>query len=226
MINFIYRRPGRAFSIENVFDVIYQEVYPLIPAKKTFMRHHRANLKSIFFNTQIARASQTEVNHITGDVHYVMLGLDDKNNNIITIHDLVYPEHLSDWKRAILKQLWYKIPLRKANYVTAISQKTATELIELIPEVESKLHIIHDPVSPIFEYRPKQALEPKPRVLHLGTKKNKNLARVILAMEKLNAELVIVGKLDEKSKALLAEKRIDNRNLSRLDWFIQLTKLD
>lgn len=216
MINFLYRRPGTAFSIENVFDAVYDAVAAVMPAKKTFMKHHRANAPSIVRNIEIARRSQTAVNHITGDIHYVMLGLDDRNTNILTVHDLVTLEYLCGWKRSIARHLWLTLPMKKARYVTAISTKTARELVDLLPEVESKLHVINDPVSSLFTYKPKPALDSKPRVLHLGTKPNKNLPRVIEAMEGLDALLVIIGQIGDEEHARLRRFNVDYLNYSGL----------
>lgn len=187
-----------------------------MPAKKTFMKYHRANSLSIVRNINDARRSQTAVNHVTGDIHYVILGLDDRNLNILTVHDLVILEYLGVWKRAIARQLWFAMPMKKARYVTTISKKTALELVDLLPEVESKLHVVHDPVSNLFEYRPKPALDPKPRILHIGTKPNKNLHRVIAAMEGMNALLVIIGILGDDDKAMLAVCNVDYLNYSGL----------
>jgi glycosyltransferase involved in cell wall biosynthesis len=216
VINFIYRRPGRAFSIENVFDAVYREVGSSLAAKKTFMTRHRANALSILRNTETARSSQTAVNHITGDVHYVMLGLDQRNNNILTVHDLVSLEYLTGPKRAIARHLWYMLPMKRATHVTAISGKTARELVELMPEVQEKLTVIHDPVSPVFEHTPKPNLEPRPRLLHLGTKPNKNLARVTEALEGLEVELVVIGRLEEEDREKLSKASFCHQNLHGL----------
>lgn len=216
VINFIYRRTGRAFSIENVFDAVYREVSSSLRAKRTFMTRHRANALAILRNTETARRSQTAVNHITGDVHYVMMGLDQRNNNILTVHDLVSLEYLTGLKRSIARHLWFVLPMKRATHVTAISGKTARELVELMPEVQEKLHVIHDPVSPIFEHAPKPKLETRPRLLHLGTKPNKNLARVMDALEGLDVELVVIGRLNEEDRDRLSKASFEYQNLHGL----------
>jgi len=213
VINFIYRNPGRAFSIENVFDTVFEEVSCLSPAKKTFMTRHRANALSITRNIATARNSQSQVNHVVGDVHYVMLGLADENRNILTIHDIGILDTLDGWKREVARRLWFTLPMKKAKYVTAISGKTAQDLIRLCPAVEPKIHVIHNPVSRYFKYHPKPRLEPKPRVLHIGTKPNKNLRRVIAAMDGLDVLLVIIGALADEDKRLLSKSNVDHINL-------------
>lgn len=216
MINFLYRKPGRAFSIENVFDAVYDQVSSVMPAKKTFMKHHRANASSIIRNIKTAWDSQSAVNHITGDIHYVLLGLDDRNLNILTVHDLVSQEYLTGWKKIVSRQLWYTLPMRKARFVTTISTKTALDLVDLMPEVENKLHVIYDPVSKNFKYCPKPKLDAKPRVLHIGTKPNKNLHRVVEAIEGLNMLLVVIGKIDDDCRRRLRGSNLDYLNYSCL----------
>jgi len=167
MLNFIYRKPGQAYSVENVFDLLFDEMSRTHFAKKTFMRHHRANARSLVRNIARAGWSQSALNHVTGDVNYAILGLSRDNINVVTIHDLVTLD---------------------------------------------TLHVISNPVSPRFVHTEKSELESKPRILHVGTTPNKNLGRVVAALEGLHVKLVVLGKLGQTDLARLAKARIDFAN--------------
>ena len=74
--------------------------------------------------------------------------------------------------------------------------------------------MIYNPITIDLDYSPKPLLSKKPRVLHLGTKKNKNLPRLLKAIEGLDIELVIIGNLSKdlqfqikKSKSLIVVKK-------------------
>jgi len=47
MINLIYRAPASAFSIENVFNAVFDELRSNNPIKKTILPYYRANCRSV-----------------------------------------------------------------------------------------------------------------------------------------------------------------------------------
>jgi len=212
MVNLVYRKQSGFFSIENVFDAVYDQLSPVLPMKKTVLPYQRANPYSMLVNIRRVRLSQTTVNHVTGDVHYALLGLSDRVCNILTVHDVALLEQLGGWKKRVAEEVWFRRPLRKARYVTCISQKTARDVVQLCPEIEEKVTVIPNPVLPAFrESAPRPTID-SARVLHVGTSANKNLQRVIHAVAGLDVQLVVIGRLSPTDAALLMARKIDYVN--------------
>lgn len=54
------------------------------------------------------------VNHVTGDVHYLGLGV-HRRRTVLTIHDTVALDRLAGWRYWLLWLLWYRLPMRRAG---------------------------------------------------------------------------------------------------------------
>jgi len=107
----------------------------------------------LLFNIIWAAFHQGEINHITGDCHYIALGLSRKNT-ILTIHDCVNLHKLKGLKRKIHKLLWYYLPCKCAKVITVISDFSRQELINELPWTSDKVQVIHNCVDPEFSKSP------------------------------------------------------------------------
>jgi glycosyltransferase involved in cell wall biosynthesis len=67
-------------------------------------------------------------------------------------------------------------------------------------------------ISPLFTFSPKPFPRANPRILQVGTTPNKNIVRLIEAMQGLDATLVVIGKLDDSQQKLLAHHGIRHEN--------------
>lgn len=65
------------------------------------------------------------VNHVTGDVHYLALGL-PASRTVLTIHDCGFMNHPNPVARRLLKWVWLDLPVRHCRYVTAVSEATSS----------------------------------------------------------------------------------------------------
>jgi len=151
-----------------------------------------------------ARRAQGEVNHITGDVHYLTLALDG-TKTVLTVHDCHTNSGMGKLRRWMYELVWFKWPVRRVAAVTVVSMFTRDELCALVPEAKGKVRVISDPLPAGFVPWPKEFYEEKPRILQVGTGKNKNLARVAEALKGLTCQLDIIGRVD-REHALLFEK--------------------
>jgi glycosyltransferase involved in cell wall biosynthesis len=104
--------------------------------------------------------------------------------------------------------LWW--PIRRVKAVTVVSEAIANELNTYIPGCRSKITVIPNPLGSQFRYTPKPFNERAPRVLFIGTSKNKNLDRASRALQGLNCTLVIVG--------LISPAQIKALNQLNLRW--------
>lgn len=218
-VTYIFRHPCKERSIERVFEPIMKHMKDFgHNVKSDFAYKCRlwpwAMVKNIL---HYACLSHKSICHITGDVQYVACFMKPENT-VLTIHDLVllHGKNTSWWLRKLVYWLWYYIPLKRLSHITCISETTKQDLIDNFPWVKDKLQVICDPVGDEFQPTPMPTGYGKQKVLHIGTRSNKNLLRVIEAMKSIDAELRIIGKLDMEQENALKESGIKYTNAFHL----------
>ena len=191
--------PG-AFSIEQVF----YDINEALPDDISVSQEQNEEFSSRFLprlrDALRARRSQGMVNHVVGDVHYITLLLPRKRT-ILTIHDCEMINRASGLKRFILWLFWIRLPVARAGTVVAISQTTRDDITALLGGGDHQIQIIENPVSPRFQPTPPPAGKGDPQILHIGTKANKNLERLIDAAAGLPLKLVVIGRLNDSQRA-------------------------
>ena len=73
-------------------------------------------------------------------------------------------------------------------------------------------------VTPRFEFVPKKFNTQKPRILQIGTKENKNILNLAVALKGLHCELHIIGSLDVETQLILQENKIDFKTHTNLSF--------
>jgi len=214
---FIFRKKGYGFSIERVFSDIMEALSAEISRREFYCTFRSAaNPLAVGWNLWTAALAQGSVNHITGDVQYLAL-VGSGRRTILTIHDCDHLSMLTGLKREIFFWLWWRWPVARARFVTVISEFTRRDLVRVLGRDPGNLVVIPDPVSPAFTPAPKSFPERTPRILHLGTKPNKNLSRIAAALNGIPCHLRIVGRLDETQKRALRENRVNYSAVERID---------
>lgn len=214
-ISYFFRKQSPVYhSIENLFHSIIKEVngYETIKYEAPF------HSKGLFNRIKIglhARRNQSDINHITGDIHFIALFL-KKRKTILTIHDLGSAKQGNKLRNFIVKLFWFSWPLQRVKYITVISEFTKQELLKNFRIKPHKVFIINNCISDKYKYAPKQDLAKKPIVLQIGTKANKNLNRVVNAIEEIDCKLFIIGELSDSQTSLLKETQIDYENFYNL----------
>ncbi len=213
MITFFYRAEIAGYSIPKVFHAVTKHIED---KEEVVMRYAGTSLKTLLCNLwkTFRHRNNKGINHITGDIHYCALAL-PKRNTVLTIHDCVsLVDSSKHWiRRKIVYLFWYYLPIRRVKAVTCISNKTRDELLSFFPWAQDKIFVVNNPVSDAFKYVPKEFTAACPRILHIGTKNNKNLERVIEAIKDIPCELRIVGVLDANQKQLLVKSKIRYSNV-------------
>ncbi|WP_187970288.1 glycosyltransferase family 4 protein [Aquibium microcysteis] len=194
-------RPN-VFSIERLFEDVRTAMPADCRVKVWTCRHPSTGLLPRLKDMWAARAAQSDVNHVTGDVHYLVLLLDPRRT-VLTVHDLVLLGRLRGVRRFVLWLFWYWLPVRRCRAVVAISETTRQALIASVRCDPGKIRVIHNSVSAEFQPSPKEFDAARPRILQIGTRPNKNLERVAEALEGLSCLLVVVGELDPAQESVL-----------------------
>lgn len=207
-VTFYHRKqPENMFSIENLFTVIRDAMPANIESKVVQSRYRRGFFRRIY-NIFEAYFRQSDINHITGDVHYLAYFL-YKKKTLLTIHDCVSLSRLTGLRQKIFLFLWYWLSIKRSALVTVISESTKKELLGYLNINTEKIRIVPDCISPAFISCPKVWNETKPVLLQVGTKENKNIPRVAEALSGIRCHFRIIGKLSGEQMNALKRNRIE-----------------
>ncbi len=212
-VNLFFRKPVSGFrSIEELFAIV-QNAMTMAGGQRLEVPNKEITWNNIWENLAFAKRNKGQVNHITGDVHY--LAFATGRNTVLTIHDAYSVISGSLLKKVMIKLFWFWLPALMVKRITTISEKSKKELEQIVPFAKRKIRVIPNPYNPkLLEensllHSSFDADTSKPIVLHLGTKSNKNLERTIEAMEGLPYKMYILGKLSDEQAILLAKHHID-----------------
>jgi glycosyltransferase involved in cell wall biosynthesis len=214
-LNYFFRHPHPVyFSLEKLFGKIAEQISGSQSAQfnvKTITLPFASKTSTLYKNILFIKKNQATLNHITGDAHYCIIGCKKNNINILTIHDCVLLKRNSVFnpKYWIFKWLWYKWPVKKADVITVISENTKRELLYYTNCNPEKIKVIPDFVDPVFQPYYYKFNNNHPKILFVGTAANKNLYRLIDALHGINAELNIVGGLNNQQLKKLKDNDID-----------------
>ena len=207
--------PG-AFSIERIFEDVRSAIPPDIAVTVRINRFMSRGVLRRIADALGAWRMGGPVNHIVGDVHYLAWFLPRKKT-MITVHDCVSLERMTGVKRWVFWFFWYWLPLRGIAYVTVISEFSRKSLQKWVQYPSDRIQIIPPTLSHEFCKSPLVEHGNPPRLLHIGTKTNKNLNRLIEAHEGLEITLVVVGRLDDATRTRIDELGIVFENYVDLD---------
>ncbi|MBN2891132.1 MAG: glycosyltransferase family 4 protein [Bacteroidales bacterium] len=222
-IKYFFRKPSANFhSIEELFSNFQCFLPEESFFENVYMPYHEGvfgRLKNIFF----AKKNVGQLNHITGDVNYIALGL-PKRNTILTIHDIGSALKVSFFKRILIKSIWFNIPFRRVHKVSVISDFSKNEVVKTFKINENKIVVIPNCVSDKFQPKRKDFNSDYPNILIVGTKENKNIVRSIEALKGIRCSVTIIGKLTKSIENKLHDFKLDYKNYFNLD-FEEVVKL-
>lgn len=182
------------FSIERIFTLISQLVAQKTTVKHVTAPHGKLLPWNILANFRAIRRVKADIYHLTGDVHYLVLGL-PRRKVILTIHDCVFMYRSTGLKRWFLKNMFLTLPVRHSRIVTTISEQTRRDIIRFTGCKPDKVVVVPNPVDEYFYYKEKSFNRENPVLLFVGTAAHKNLDRVIEALKGIPCTLDIVGKI-------------------------------
>ena len=190
-VTHFYREPRKTgLSIEGIFKSVKECLEDRAEIRDFYCDGSLSRLQ----NTRRAGKFASEINHITGDVNFLAMGLRGKKT-ILTVHDLGFyenPVH-SRLVKMVYHLFWFYLPLKYVDIVTVVSDFTKQKLIKYFQFPEDRIRIIPDPVKKVFRFSAKEKLNAQPVILMMGTGKHKNLDNLIEAAKGTNFHLDIIG---------------------------------
>lgn len=200
-------RPNFNFSVENLFrhirdflpDSVDWEVKEVSYFSQGFLKRLYITLEAAFH--------QKGISHVTGDINFIALGL-RKKSTVLTILDVGFMKHPSRVARWILRYFWIVFPVKRSAVVTTISEATRREVMKYVKVSPDKIKVVYVPISEAFIPAPKVFNKEKPTILQIGTKPNKNVMRLVRALEGISCRLEIIGEVDQKLESALHDCEI------------------
>jgi glycosyltransferase involved in cell wall biosynthesis len=190
-VTYFFREPRKTgVSIEGIFHSVKACLTGKADIKEFYCTPGISRLQ----NTLGAKKAATEINHITGDVNFLAIGLRG-GKTILTIHDFGFYENPVHSKlvKIVYHIFWFYLPFKFVDRVTVVSQFTKQKLLQYFRYPEAQIRVIPDPVKPVFRYAPKSQLNDQLVVLMLGSGKHKNLDNLMEAARGADFHLDIVG---------------------------------
>lgn len=205
MITYFHRNLKAGYSINKVTQTI---VACVDDKEEFFMPHAGASFADLLGNLIFTykHRNKNGINHVTGDIHYVILSLIGCRS-VLTVHDTVLLDYhnLPFFKKLIAEWLWFRIPLKLATKVVCISEQTKNRVQRFTRR--NDIEVIHNAVDPSFKGYVKEKSGRHNNILFIGTNPNKNLERSFAALKGLDCHITIIGKL---SPSLINSLRLNN----------------
>jgi glycosyltransferase involved in cell wall biosynthesis len=197
------------YSIEKVFDLLRPYIENHFHCNSLHLPYHTsswwATIKNILY---VRRNANATVYHITGDVHYSILGL-PRNKTVLTIHDCGFIHCTKGIKRVLFKWLFLDMPIARAAVITTISEHTKKEILKYTRPAKKEIVVIPNSINDKIRHTEKEFDTHLPEIIFIGTTVNKNLERSILALKNIQCKLKIIGKISDAIITLLSTNKIN-----------------
>lgn len=204
------------FSIERLFREVRGHLPPDCHVSPVECPFPSRGLLPRVGNVLHAARQRADVHHVVGDVHYLVLGLPTRRT-VLTIHDCAALDRLRGLQRAALLHFWFRLPMRRAEVVTTISEASKAELRKHVGTLADRAEVVPDCLPGNFAHAPRVFDAARPVCLQVGTKWNKNLDRVVMALRGTACRLDIVGRLSDRQRSMLEQAAVEFRELGVLD---------
>jgi glycosyltransferase involved in cell wall biosynthesis len=229
-ITYFHRKiiPNFHFSVE----IIFKDVRAYLPKDVEYdivtSKYYSKGFFPRLYNVFQAFFKQGEINHVTGDINYIGIFLNGRRT-IHTMLDSVFLINSKGIKKFLLQQFWLKIPARRSRFITTISEASKKEIVAFANCAPDKVKVIPIALSPVFKPVKRDYNWERPRILLIGTAPNKNMARIIEALQGIACTVSMVGKFMPEIKEMLQQRRLEHSyesGLSLEDMYIKYQNSD
>ncbi|WP_114521144.1 glycosyltransferase family 1 protein [Altererythrobacter sp. ZODW24] len=204
------------FSMERLYAAVRGALPQDIEARVWSCEHPSKGVLPRLRDAMAAWKEQGAVNHVTGDAHYLTFFL-GASRTVLTVHDTESLERSSGIKRFLLWLFWFRLPVWRSAKIVVISEATRAALHRVISVDDGKLVTIPNPLTSQMDRKSQPFNAVRPRILHVGTKANKNLDRHVAALAGLDIELVILGRMTARQHEVLDGSGLEWSNPADLD---------
>lgn len=208
-VSFFQNEREPYYSVHTLFNIIRSHLPSCIEQKVIhFSLNGLSKLKKIQNILAVTKAGKGDINHIVDDINYATFFL-NKEQTILTIHDVMRLNVSSGIRKTIFIWFWLKLPISRAGMITTVSTTTKNEILKYISCPSDKIRVIHNCISSAFVPVKKEFNKEKPVLLQVGVRDNKNFHRVIMAIEGIPCKLKIIGEPLKDTLDLLKKCNID-----------------
>ena len=212
----VFRKPNAVghYSVEIIFDFVCRHLKEFNLIERFMLPVHGTRpwviLKNLFY---VARLKNPVI-HLTGDANYAILFCRNKKT-ILTILDCGFLKGPKTIKWWILYWLWLKLPVAKADYITAISGATADEISAYTGCPRDRIRVVPVFTPKSFPFEPRFKPSERKNILVVGNAPNKNVDRFIEAVKGLKVSMRIIGKLRSSQIEMLTTYDVSYDNIVR-----------
>ncbi len=213
-VTFFHRKPYASgnYSLEFLFSNIRERLKSNIDCRVFESTFHSRGLWKRVFNIIESMFGQSDVNLITGDIHYIAI-LMRRSRTVLVILDCGFLHASRGIVGFFEKLFWLTLPVRRVKYIVTISEFVKNEIVCNSRCNPNDVFVIPVCISDKFCHVPRPFNSNKPRLLQVGQTENKNLTRIIEALVGLNIKLVVVGNITQQNLMLLDCHAIDYTEL-------------
>ena len=205
------------YSITRSFAPLIKELKKSCAVKEYRVPYAGANPVNLLRNILFVRRHRTKtgINHVTGDIHYCILGLIGVKS-VLTIHDdYAYKQARFGLIGRCYKWLfWVYLPIKWATAVLCVSDATRQAITGIYNSPKPQVLSNHTWPA-VYHYYPKKPGE-EFVVLHISTGANKNLETTLRALKGLPTKLVVVEQMQAHQIRLAEELQINYVNTGRI----------
>lgn len=159
--------------------------------------------------------SKNGINHITGDIHYCILGLLG-TKSVLTIHDDYAIIKAPNIFNKIYKYIfWMYLPIKLSSQTVYITDSTKQKVEKYVKTNKSTVITQHS-INTGFKHSIYIFNYEKPRILQIGATYQKNLESTITALKGISCHLRIIKKINDKQYKLLKDLNIEYSNAYNL----------
>ena len=216
IVYFHKKRISGGMSIEENFQPLIDEIGKTNSVKQYNVPYAGGNPINVIRNIIFIRKYSTKngINHISGDIHYGVLGLIGRNP-VLTIHDdYAYRQaKRGGWLNRFYKRMiWFAIPINIIKYPICTTPTTCKNVEKL--SHSKKLRVItHQCIPPVFKDVPRPFNKEVPRLLQIGTDNNKNLETTLKVVSKLKCKLIVMKPMSDSQKDMAKQLGVDFENI-------------
>ena len=188
-------------SIEIVFETVRAHLPPHVAVRVVTSSHYSSGVLPRLKAVLEARRVQGCVTHVVGDISYVTL-LMRRRSTVLTVHDVEFLGRAGRLKHLLYSWLWLRLPIARSAVVTVPSEGSRRALVSTLGH-DPGVRVVPNPLRPDFVPAPRGERTGPPVVLLMGTWPNKNLPRSAEALRALPVQVVLIGPVDDRQRALL-----------------------